>query len=75
MGFTKSSLISAALLASQASATLQPIVKEGNKFFYENGTQFYMKGIAYQQAVGAAGAATTQKNFRRPVGGREGLQA
>ncbi|EHA56882.1 hypothetical protein MCOR27_006430 [Pyricularia oryzae] len=67
MGFTKSSLISAALLASQASATLQPIVKEGNKFFYENGTQFYMKGIAYQQAVGAAGAATTQKTFVDPL--------
>jgi 1,3-beta-glucanosyltransferase GAS1 len=28
---------------------------QGQKFFYENGTQFYMKGIAYQQDTSAMG--------------------
>ncbi|KAL8376878.1 hypothetical protein RB595_007825 [Gaeumannomyces hyphopodioides] len=62
MGFSKSSLLAAGLMMGQASAALQPIVMKGSKFFYENGTQFYMKGVAYQQAVGAAGAKSTSSS-------------
>lgn len=43
------------------------VAPQGSKFFYENGTQFYMKGIAYQQAVGAAGAASTTSTFIDPL--------
>lgn len=41
--------LAAALFASQATAALQPIVIKGSHFFYENGTEFFIKGIAYQQ--------------------------
>lgn len=51
-----------ALAASSASATLQPIVMKGSKLFYENGTQFFMKGVAYQQDTAAAGATNTKKD-------------
>ena len=40
----------AALFAQTALAQLDPIVIKGSKFFYgSNGTQFFMKGIAYQR--------------------------
>ncbi|EGS17537.1 1,3-beta-glucanosyltransferase-like protein [Thermochaetoides thermophila DSM 1495] len=32
----------------------------GTKFFYENGTQFFIKGIAYQQEFGAAGTGASK---------------
>ncbi|KAF4983448.1 hypothetical protein FZEAL_1177 [Fusarium zealandicum] len=54
---------SAALVAAAATAAnakLQPIVMKGTKLFYENGTQFYMKGVAYQQDTAAAGATNTK---------------
>lgn len=40
----------AALFAQTALAQLDPIVVKGSKFFYGgNGTQFFIKGIAYQR--------------------------
>lgn len=40
----------AAVFASAAVAQLDPIVIKGSKFFYKtNGTQFFMKGVAYQR--------------------------
>ncbi|KAF2459577.1 Glucanosyltransferase-domain-containing protein [Lineolata rhizophorae] len=47
-----------ALLASSvlAQTELDPIVIKGSKFFFKtNGTQFYMRGVAYQQEVGTNG--------------------
>lgn len=38
-----------AALVGQAYASVEPIIKKGQHFFYENGTQFYIKGIAYQR--------------------------
>jgi hypothetical protein len=51
------SLLSAAcLLLNGASAAVDPIVIQGSKFFYKtNGTQFFIKGVAYQQGVSAGG--------------------
>jgi len=40
----------ATLFTSTAVAQLDPIVIKGSKFFYKtNGTQFFMKGVAYQR--------------------------
>jgi hypothetical protein len=42
----------AALFAHSALAQLDPIVVKGSKFFYGgNGTQFFIKGIAYQRGL------------------------
>ncbi|KAK8137349.1 glycolipid anchored surface protein [Apiospora sp. TS-2023a] len=56
MGFLKTAVASSLLLASQATATLDPIVQKGSKLFYKSsGEQFFMQGIAYQQEFAAAG--------------------
>ncbi|CCC11893.1 hypothetical protein SMACR_05105 [Sordaria macrospora] len=68
---SKAALIAGLTLASQASAALQPIVMKGTKFFYENGTQFYIKGIAYQQDTTGAGGETTTGKFRDPLADEE----
>jgi len=53
-------LTAATLFLNGASATLPPIVIKGAKMFYSNnGTQFYIKGVAYQSGVGAAGSTTS----------------
>ncbi|KAI7775077.1 hypothetical protein LA080_007413 [Diaporthe eres] len=46
-----------AALVAGASAAVEPIVAKGQHFFYKNGTQFYIKGIAYQQDTGSSEAA------------------
>ena len=46
---------------SSADSADVDCVLQGTKFFYENGTQFFMKGIAYQQDTAAAGASTSSK--------------
>ncbi|KAL1970919.1 hypothetical protein VTN77DRAFT_2753 [Rasamsonia byssochlamydoides] len=59
----KYSLLAAgALLAGNALAAVDPIVIKGSKFFYKtNGTEFYIRGVAYQEPVGASG------NFTDPL--------
>lgn len=49
-----------ATAATAAHASLQPIVMKGSKLFYKNGTQFFMKGVAYQQDTAAAGATSDE---------------
>lgn len=46
-----------AALVSVAQADVEPIVMKGQAFFYENGTQFFMKGVAYQRDSGSSEAA------------------
>ncbi|KAK3402611.1 Glucanosyltransferase-domain-containing protein [Sordaria brevicollis] len=64
---SKAALVAGLTLAGQAAAALQPIVMKGTKFFYENGTQFYIKGIAYQQDTTGAGGETTTGTFKDPL--------
>ncbi|KAK1708619.1 glycolipid anchored surface protein [Colletotrichum lupini] len=59
--------VSAALLLASNAAALDPIVMKGSKFFYENGTQFYMKGIAYQQDTAAAGGESKTGDYNDPL--------
>ncbi|KAH6626723.1 Glucanosyltransferase-domain-containing protein [Chaetomium sp. MPI-SDFR-AT-0129] len=61
------SILSASLLLGQASAALPPIIMKGSKFFYENGTQFFMKGVAYQQDSAAAGESTGSTKYADPL--------
>jgi hypothetical protein len=44
-----------ALASSTFAADLPAITMKGSKFFFENGTQFFIKGVAYQQDTAAAG--------------------
>ncbi|QPG94115.1 hypothetical protein C2857_004757 [Epichloe festucae Fl1] len=72
MGIAKLSMSLLALAGSVIAADLQPIEAKGSKFFYKNGTQFYMKGVAYQQEVGASGGtigrrADAKKNYVDPL--------
>lgn len=46
-----------ALAGAAAAADLPSIVNKGSRLFYPNGTQFFMKGVAYQQDVAPAGAS------------------
>lgn len=61
-----------AALASVAVAAAPEIVIDGNKFFYSNnGSQFFMKGIAYQQELANATSETT---FSDPLADSEACQ-
>jgi 1,3-beta-glucanosyltransferase GAS1 len=42
--------VAVSLFTSAVVADVDPIVIKGSKFFYKtNGTQFFMKGVAYQR--------------------------
>lgn len=63
----KTSAALVAVAATAAQAALQPIVMKGSKLFYENGTQFFMKGVAYQQDTAAAGESTGSSTYVDPL--------
>ncbi|KAA6408924.1 MAG: glycoside hydrolase family 72 [Lasallia pustulata] len=52
-----------------AATSADPIVIKGSKFFYKtNGTEFFIKGIAYQQDVGGNGSTTVgSSTFTDPL--------
>ncbi|KIV81972.1 hypothetical protein PV11_04118 [Exophiala sideris] len=60
----------AALFLKTAVAAVDPIVIKGSKFFYEtNGTQFFIRGIAYQQDYLGNGTTsdTTENTYTDPL--------
>ncbi|KAL4799991.1 Glucanosyltransferase-domain-containing protein [Aspergillus venezuelensis] len=65
----KFSLALAGALASTAlAADLPEIVSKGNKFFYSNnGTEFFIRGVAYQQEYSANGSTTSNAKYTDPL--------
>ncbi|KAL4868601.1 hypothetical protein BDV12DRAFT_197124 [Aspergillus spectabilis] len=61
----------AALFSSSVlAADLDPIVIKGSKFFYKsNDTQFYMRGVAYQQEY--SGSKSDTINYKDPLSDAE----
>ncbi|KAJ9628885.1 hypothetical protein H2203_002790 [Taxawa tesnikishii (nom. ined.)] len=65
----------ASLFASRALADVDPIVIKGSKFFYKtNGTQFYMRGVAYQQDVTANSTDSSDTSFTDPLADAAGCK-
>lgn len=60
-------LLPLALTFAGASASLQPIVIKGSKFFYTNGTQFFMKGVAYQADVSTQKSTVAGQSYHDPL--------
>ncbi|KAH7393835.1 Glucanosyltransferase-domain-containing protein [Phaeosphaeria sp. MPI-PUGE-AT-0046c] len=58
-------LFAAAALLAGAQAAIDPIVIKGQKFFYKtNGTQFFMKGVAYQQEINSNTTQSTESTVQ-----------
>ncbi|KAI1909133.1 hypothetical protein LOZ39_004530 [Ophidiomyces ophidiicola] len=51
-----------AIVGGSLVSALDRLEIKGTKFFYKNGTEFFMKGIAYQQEYAAAGTGSTNKD-------------
>ncbi|MCJ1471530.1 1,3-beta-glucanosyltransferase gas1 [Lambiella insularis] len=66
---TSAAIAAAAFVASVlADTSVDPIVIKGSKFFYKtNGTEFFIKGVAYQQDVGGNGTSSANVNFVDPL--------
>ncbi|KAL4786798.1 Glucanosyltransferase-domain-containing protein [Aspergillus varians] len=62
-------LTGASLLASSALAADLPIITtKGNKFFYSNnGTEFFIRGVAYQQEYASNGSSTSNAKYTDPL--------
>ncbi|KID87785.1 beta-1,3-glucanosyltransferase [Metarhizium guizhouense ARSEF 977] len=64
-----------ALAGGALGADLPSIQMKGSKFFFPNGTQFFFKGVAYQQQTGAAGSTPTNSSFIDPLADTKRCQA
>lgn len=58
----------ATALFATALADVDPIIIKGSKFFYKtNGTQFYMRGVAYQQEINSNTSASSDVKYSDPL--------
>lgn len=63
----------AILFATQIAADLDPIVIKGSKFFYKtNGTEFFIKGVAYQQDFSSNGSISGDNKYTDPLADEKG---
>lgn len=61
-------LAGAALFVSSVAADVDPIVIKGSHFFYKtNGSEFFIKGVAYQQEATPGGTSSTSLNIKDPL--------
>ncbi|KAL3476269.1 Glucanosyltransferase-domain-containing protein [Aspergillus californicus] len=62
-------LAGASLVASTALAADLPIIStKGNKFFYSNnGTEFFIRGVAYQQEYASNGSTSSNADYTDPL--------
>ncbi|TEY46223.1 hypothetical protein BOTCAL_0319g00040 [Botryotinia calthae] len=65
-------LTGAFFASSAAAADLPSIVIKGSHFFYENGTEFFIRGVAYQQDVNAN--TTSDATFTDPLADEAGCK-
>ncbi|KAI9643474.1 1 3-beta-glucanosyltransferase gel4 [Ciborinia camelliae] len=69
---TAAALTGALFASSAAAADLPSIVIKGSHFFYENGTEFFIRGVAYQQDVNAN--STSGSTFTDPLADEAGCK-
>ncbi|KAE8450036.1 hypothetical protein EG329_007175 [Mollisiaceae sp. DMI_Dod_QoI] len=67
-------LSGALFTTSVTAADLPSIVIKGSHFFYENGTEFFLRGIAYQQDVNSNGSTTGTATFTDPLADEAGCK-
>ncbi|EFQ97364.1 1,3-beta-glucanosyltransferase gel4 [Nannizzia gypsea CBS 118893] len=68
MKFSSLAAATALVAGSVVAADLDPIVIKGSKFFYKtNGTEFFMKGIAYQQEISSNGTTNPDNSYQDPL--------
>lgn len=64
-------LVTGLALVGNAAAALPALTMKGTKFFFPNGTQFFMKGIAYQEDTAAGGATLAGATYKDPLADEE----
>ncbi|KAL4964335.1 glycoside hydrolase family 72 protein [Aspergillus stella-maris] len=58
----------AATLLGRALADVDPIIIKGSKFFYSsNNTQFYIRGVAYQQDYSGTNSSSSDSSYIDPL--------
>ncbi|KAI9037328.1 glycoside hydrolase family 72 protein [Aspergillus affinis] len=63
-----STALAGASLMGSALAKLPAIESKGNKLFYSNnGTEFFIRGVAYQQEYSANGSTSDNKDYKDPL--------
>ncbi|KAM5475279.1 hypothetical protein MauCBS54593_001755 [Microsporum audouinii] len=68
MKFSSVVAATALVAGSVVAADLDPIVIKGSKFFYKsNGTEFFMKGVAYQQDYTGNDGTSDNQSYQDPL--------
>ncbi|KAG9245855.1 Glucanosyltransferase-domain-containing protein [Calycina marina] len=71
-GFRLLAALGGALFATSVAADLPSIVIKGSHFYFPNGTQFFIRGVAYQQDVSTNGTTSGTTSFTDPLADEDG---